>query len=311
MNSLWYGLYFLVFPGFLFTLLVGLVATWIDRKVTARIQWRVGPPVLQPVYDLAKLFGKEVVMPATAQRWVFAAAPLIGVIGTVLASMVLGLAAFFGISFMGDLIVLIYLLLFPSLAIIIGGSASGNPHSSIGASREMKLILAYELPLVLAVVTVIINSGFSLDLVEIASRWTLGSVSGFLAFIVSIICIQAKMAQVPFDLPEAETEIMEGPLLEYSGALLGMYKMIQAMLFYVLPLYVIVLFMGGVAEGWGYPAAVLKYILLVVIVVLVKNTNPRLRIDQAVKFFWTKVFSVALLAVIFATLGHLLEVSWL
>ncbi len=306
-----YLFYFFIFPGFLFSLVVGLLASWIDRKVTARLQWRVGPPLLQPVYDLIKLFGKEVVLPTTAQPLVFLFAPVVGLTGAVLSTFLLGTANFLGQAFVGDLIVLIYLLLLPSLAIIVGGSSSGNPHSSIGSSREMKLILAYELPLALAVITVIINSGFTLNLVKIASEWGLSSVSGFIAFLVTLVCIQAKLAEVPFDLPEAETELMEGPLIEYSGLPLAVFKTTEAILLYLLPLYVITLFMGGISNGWGYLYGTLKYVLILVLIILAKNTNPRLRIDQAVTFFWTWMSLLSFAAVILAVLGRFFGVSWL
>ncbi len=306
-----YLLYFLIFPGFIFSLLVGLLAVWIDRKVTARIQWRVGPPLLQPVYDLVKLIGKEVLLPVGAQPLVFLFAPLVGLAGAVLAAFLLGSVNFLQSSFVGDLIVLVYLLFLPSLAIIIGGSASGNPISAIGSSREMKLILAYELPLALAVITVIINAGFTLNLNNIVAGPGAASVSGFLALLVTLICVQAKLAVVPFDIPEAETEIMEGPLVEYSGLPLAIFKTMEALLLYILPLYVITLFLGGLGEGWWMLLGVLKYVLLLVIIILIKNTNPRLRIDQAVNFFWTKVTALALIAAGLAALGEIYGVSWL
>lgn len=306
-----YLFYFFIFPGFMFSLIMGLVASWVDRKVTARVQWRVGPPVLQPVYDLIKLLGKEVMVPTSAHPTVFIFAPLVGLGGAVLSTVLLGSANFLGQAFIGDLIVLIYLLLLPSLAIVVGGSASGNPHSAIGSSREMKLILAYELPLALAVITVIVNSGFSLNLVEIATGWGLTSVSGFLAFLVTLVCIQAKLAEVPFDLPEAETELMEGPLIEYSGFPLALFKTTEAILLYLLPLYVITLFMGGINSGWGYLYGALKYVLILVLIILAKNTNPRVRIDQAVKFFWTRLTALAFLAVSLAIIGRTFGVAWL
>ncbi len=310
-NWLLWSVYLLIFPGIGFAMVVGILASWVDRKVTARIQFRVGPPLLQPVYDLVKLVGKEVVIPVSAQPGVFLLAPLVGFVAAALSAVILGVNNFLGQSFLADLIVLVYLLLIPSLAIIVGGSASGNPHSSIGASREMKLVMAYELPLILAIVTVIINAGFSLDLAVISAEPQISSISGVLAFIVSLICIQAKLAEVPFDIPEAETELMEGPLLEYSGLPLAIFKATHMLLLYLLPLYLITIFLGGIGTGYGIIWGGLKYLLIIVLIILIKNTNPRLRIDQAVVFFWTWMTALAGLAVLLAGVGNIYGIGWL
>ncbi|GAG78295.1 unnamed protein product, partial [marine sediment metagenome] len=150
--------YFVVFPGFLFTAVIGLLASWVDRKVTARIQWRVGPPWYQNFVDFFKLLGKETIVPKAAKKTGFLLAPLIGLIGVTLVSLILWRMNLEpNISFMGDIIVLIYLCMLPSLAIIIGGSASGNPLAALGASREMKLILADELPFIIAIFTPLVR----------------------------------------------------------------------------------------------------------------------------------------------------------
>jgi len=267
---------FFVFPGLLFAAAIGLISKWIDRKVTALVQWRVGPPLLQPLYDIIKLMCKEVIIPAGSRRTGFFTAPLIGLAGATLAATILGMANLKGDSFIGDLIVIIYLLVLPSLAVIIGGSTSGNPLAALGASREMKLILAYELPFLLAVATVIVKAGGTLKLAVIAQHFIAGSISGFLALIVAILCTQAKLAYVPFDIPEAETEISSGPYIEYSGALLGIFKLTQAMMLFILPLFTITVFLGGINTSWqSILLGIIKYVILVTIIVLIKNTNPR------------------------------------
>ncbi|HID09780.1 MAG TPA: hypothetical protein EYP17_00570, partial [Candidatus Latescibacteria bacterium] len=169
---------FLIFPGFLFTAVVGLVASWVDRKLTARVQWRKGPPLLQPFYDILKLMGKEVIVPEGSKGTGFLTAPLIGLAGVALVSTVLWEANLWGRAFVGDLVVVLYLLTLPSLAVILGGAASGNPVSGLGASREMKLLLSYELPFLLAVVTAIIKLEGSLRLADYAGTLVVGSVSG-------------------------------------------------------------------------------------------------------------------------------------
>jgi len=301
--------YFLVIPGFLFTSIVGLLATWIDRKVTARVQWRVGPPWYQPFVDIIKLSGKETILPRTASKVTFLVAPILGLASITLVSTLIWITdANPEVGFLGDIIVILYLLSIPSISVIMGGFASGNPIASIGASREMKLLLSYELPFVLAILVCVIKSG-TIRLGEIItyqadSGLIVGSISGVIAFIVAIISMQAKLALVPFDMPESETELAGGTIIEYSGTPLAVYKLTRACMLFTVPMFLVTMFMGGInltfpSVIWG----ILKYVLLLVIIVLIKNTNPRIRIDQAVRFFWGPVTVLGVLAVVLAFMG--------
>ncbi|MBN1362362.1 MAG: NADH-quinone oxidoreductase subunit H [Sedimentisphaerales bacterium] len=307
----------LIFPGFVFTLAVGLVAAWLVRKVSALVQYRVGPPVYQPAADVMKLLGKEILIPQDAQRAVFVAAPLIGLSGVLLLSTVLWLALAQR-EFVGDIIVAIYVMVLPSLALILGSSASSSPHAAIGAGREMKLVLSYELPLLLAFVVVIIKTsgaleaGEQLSLVAIAQHTPVLSISGMLAFIVALLCVQAKLGFVPFDIAESESEVASGVMIEYSGALLALWKLMQTLMLVALPLFLVTVFLGGIGTS---VASVLggvgKYVLVLVLVILIKNTNPRVRIDQAMRFFWFYCGTALLAAVVLATLGNYYGVGWL
>lgn len=310
MDAAKYVLNYLVFPGFLFSAVVGLLTTWVDRKVTARVQWRVGPPWFQPFADTVKLMGKEVIVPADARRTGFLLMPVVGLAGAVLASTILWMANLSpSASFVGDLIVVIYVMTIPAVAMILGASASGNPLAVLGASREMKLLFSYELPLIVAVLTSVVKAG-SFSLQEIVATQGeqgifLGSVSGVIAFIVTIFCAQAKAALLPFDIPEAETELAGGSHIEYSGAPLAVVRLTMAVMFFVLPIFIITVFWGGIAfTGWRILTSILKYVAIVVIMVLIKNTNPRVRIDQAVRFFWGPMFVLSVVAMVLALLGY-------
>jgi NADH-quinone oxidoreductase subunit H len=317
----------LIFPGFVFTVVLGLVATWIVRKVSALVQWRVGPPFLQPFYDVAKLMGKEVLIPEAAQRVVFQVAPVVGLSGALLLSTMLWRITIDPTKlFIGDIIVAVYLMVLPSLALILGSSASASPHASLGTSREMKLVMGYELSLILALIVVLIKSGGQLNLAAIAQQTPVLSISGLLAFLVALLCVQAKLGFVPFDIAEAETELGSGVLMEYSGALLAVWKLVHAMLLVALPLFLVTVFLGGfdvrflamAFSGtfdltlilpflWG----IFKYVLVLVLVILIKNTNPRVRIDQAMKFFWSYCGLVMAIAIILAVLGNYYGLNWL
>lgn len=302
-------LYFLVFPGFLFTAVAGLIAGWVDRKITARLQWRVGPPWYQNFADIIKLLSKEVIVPKEAQKGIFLFAPFLGLTASTVVATILGLANWNTSSgFVGDLIVVWYFLAIPSLALILGGAASGNPLAGVGASREMKLLLSYELPFIIAILVVILKTK-TLSIGEIinyqsANGAFITHLSGIIAFIVALLCVQAKLGLVPFDIPEAETELASGIIIEYSGAPLAVIKLTRYMLLFVLPVFLITLFWGGIhIKGLGWLWALLKYLFILLLITIIRNTNPRLRIDQAVKFFWVWGSLLAIVAVVLSILG--------
>ena len=307
------NLFWVLIPGFVLTVIVGMIASWIARKVSALVQWRVGPPLLQPLYDVAKLMGKEILIPQEANRPVFVMAPLVGMAGVTVLSTILWRAALVPAdAFIGDVIVVIYLLVLPSLALILGSSASASPHASLGTSREMKLVMSYELPLILAFVVVVIKTGGQISLSAISQQTTVLSVSGMLAFLVSLLCIHAKLGFVPFDMAEAETELASGILMEYSGALLGVWKIMQMMMLVALPMFLVTVFMGGFGESWADLAwGIGKYVLVLVLLILIKNTNPRVRIDQAMKFFWGHCSVILVIAVVLAIIGNIYSINWL
>ena len=298
------------------TTVLGLLTRWVDRKVTARIHWRVGPPWYQPFADVFKLLGKETMVPSTAHRGTFLMAPVVGLAGTAVAAAILWGANLTGEGFVGDLIVVVYLLTMPSLAIILGGLSSGNSVAALGAGREMKLVFSYELPFILALATVVIkaaDAGTTGETLKFAgildaqqkSGWMIASASGVIAFVVCVLCAQAKLGLVPFDMPEAEAEIMGGACLEYSGAPLAVFYLMKSLLMATLPILFVTVFWGGIpaTPSLGWLWAALVYVLVVVLFVLIRNTNPRLRIDQAVKFFWFGLTPVAALGVVLAVRG--------
>jgi len=304
----WYLFYLLVFPGLIFTAVVGLLVGWIDRKVSARVQFRVGPPLFQNFYDFIKLLGKETIIVRNSLKSLFVLSPLIAFATFVLVSTIIGVPLFFGESFYGDIFVVMYLLMIYSVMVILGGASTGNVYSSLGAGREIKLLLADELSFILVCLIPIIKSGYKIKLEEIVIAQSsvpfIASVSGVIAFIIGILCIQAKMVLPPFHIPEAETEIVEGPFIEYSGPLLGFWKLNQFMMWVFYPFLLILLFLGGYnSNGLGLLWFILKYIGIVVLMILIKNTNPRIRIDTAIKFFWRLATPIVFIGVILAIYG--------
>jgi NADH-quinone oxidoreductase subunit H len=302
-------LYFIFF-GFLVSSILGLLISWLDRKVTARLQYRVGPPLLQPVMDIVKLLGKELLIPKDASRLTFLISPILGLVSIMIVSALLWLVNLWPAqTFFGDLIVVLYFLMLPSLSIILGGFASRNPLASIGASREMKLVLAYELPFILAVLVPVVKTGLTIRLGEIISYQlshgaVMGSLSGVISFIVILLCVQAKLGLVPFDIAEAETELAGGALIEYSGPALAIFKLTKIMMLFVLPYFMAVLFWAGFNfSGLAIVKSLAGFVGIIVLIVVIRNTNPRLRIDQIIRFFWGKVTILAILALVLASKG--------
>jgi NADH-quinone oxidoreductase subunit H len=240
----------------------------------------------------------------------FLIAPFVALAMIVLVSAMVGVALFYIQSFGGDLIVIMYLLMIYSVAVILGGASTGNVYSSIGAGREIKLLLADELAFILVCLVPIIKSGYQLNLENILQAQNtggafIGSVSGVIGFIVGLLCIQAKMTLPPFHIPEAETEIVEGPFMEYSGPPLAFWKLGHLMMWVVFPFLLIILFLGGFdLNGMGILWSILKYLLIVVLMIIIKNTNPRVRIDTALNFFWRYAAVLGFLAVVLAVLGY-------
>lgn len=292
---------YFVFPGFCFLVLAGLIVSWIDRKITARLQWRVGPGLFQPFYDIQKMFVKEIIIPDGGNKSLFIVSPMISLISIMLISNILILTYLSPqAGFIGDIIVVLYLFSVPSVMCILGASASANPYASLGASREMKSILSYELPFIISLLVPIIKTK-SISLGKIISCQQADSsfvyeASGFLAFIVSILCFQAKMGIAPFDMAEAETELAGGSVVEYSGPLLALWKISKMMLLVTGPLFLAIVFWGGGNVLWIF----VKYALILTIIILMKNTNPRLRIDQSVKLFWSVITIISFTAMLLA-----------
>lgn len=296
---------YLIFPGFVFTAVVGLFLTWIDRKVTARIHWRVGPPWYQPYADFLKLLLKETIVPEGSSKILFLMGPILGLVAmSIFAVMVFSMNLNPEGTFVGDLIVMVYLLAIPPLGLMIGGSASKNPLASVGVSREMTQYFAYELPFLITIAAIILKAGGSVRFGDIimaqqANGPFLYSISGVIGAIVILLSTQAKLGFVPFDIPEAEQEIMAGPYIEYSGVALAMFRVVRAMMLFLLPLFLISVLWGGFGSWW----VILKFLLIVVLIILIKNTNPRIRIDQSLRFFWLGIGVMSVIGLVLAVYG--------
>lgn len=311
-----------LFPGLLFTLLVSLWLAGFDRKLVARMQRRVGPSLLQPWYDFLKCCGKETIIPRKANRTVFLAAPFLGLASVFVTALFIPVGNFHAFSTTADLIVILYLLTFASVTLIIGSAASGSPFAGVGLSREMVAMISYELPLVLVMLAVGTVAGnpltsaaqpivttFSLsDIISaqaahgpLITNWAL-----IPAAIAMLFVIPCEVGQQPFDIDEAETEICEGVLAEYSGQPLAQYKLMHIIKMYVMSGLFCAMFLH---IETGIPLLdVLIFLVCCTAVTFVSMTVPhavtaRFRVEQVFKFYWTVVTALAALSLVLVWIG--------
>lgn len=290
-----------VFPGFLFLFFFGLVMEFVDRKLYARMQNRIGPPWFQPFADFIKLAAKEDIIPEKADPAMFRLMPVFALASVVTAFFYIplwGTRALF--AFNGDLIVVIYLLTIPTLSFFLAGWHSTSLFAMIGATRTLTQLFAYEVPLFMAVLAPAL----------LANTWSLSEMAFFynqhpayagfnlIGLIVALIALQGKLERVPFDIPEAETEIVGGTFTEYSGRLLAMFRLaidIEAVVGASLIAAVFLPFGLGLGAAWGFIFYLLKVLAVIALLALLRTVLARLRIEQMVVFCWKIVAPAALL----------------
>ena len=316
----------LVFPGFLFLIFYSLFCEWLDRRFFARLQNRYGPMhtgwkgILQPLADLIKLLAKEDITPAAADKRVFAAVPifLLAVPLTIMFMVpVLSLNAI--VSFNGDLIFVTFLLVLLVLAVFLGGWSSVNRFSAVGAMRAALQALSYEIPLGLAAIGPAILFK-SLSISGIVSRQATsityalshlssttliyGAATIFLlavGFGLFTICMLAELEKVPFDMPEAETEIVSGWQAEYSGKKLALIRLGSDVKLVAASALLTSLFLGGPIGPWPIPPAVwfiAKTIVCVLVMSNVRALFARFRIDQVTYWLWRNVLPIAVVYIV-------------
>ncbi len=294
------------------------VATWLERKGLGRIQNRYGPNrvgpwgLLQPIADGIKMLTKEDIVPRAADRVVHFLAPVLLVAPVFLAFSVLpfgrnmaaidldaGLLFFFAVGSATE------------LAVFMAGWASRNKYSLLGAMRAIAQMISYELPLVIASLTVVMMAG-SLSLVKIVDaqaatvsgvhQWFLFTPWGLAGFLLFLIAATAESNRSPFDIPEGESEIVAGYLVEYSGFKYALFFLGEYLGMFAVSGLGITLFLGG----WTAPAAALdfvpswlwfflKLLALLALFIWVRGTLPRLRTDQLMGFAWKFMLPMALI----------------
>jgi len=286
----------LLFPAGLGLIGAGLLFQWVDRKLLARFQNRIGPRWFQPFADALKLLGKEEIKPQGANPILFAALPILALAGALTAALYVPLFGFApAFSFPGDLIVTLYLLSLLTLCIGLAGAQTRDRFSLTGALRVFTQMFAYEAPFILA----LLSPAVALMLAGRSGSWQVSELTAAAAaqpwflltlpitFVVAVVGLMGKLEMPPFDAPEAETEIVAGALTEYSGRGLALFTLARAVELVVGLSLVTALYLGG--AGTGPLAAALftlKMLGLLVVVVILQTALARLRIDQTVSLWW-------------------------
>ncbi|TFG14476.1 NADH-quinone oxidoreductase subunit H [Candidatus Thorarchaeota archaeon] len=298
-------------------IVLGLLFEGMDRKLHARMQERIGPPLLQPIYDFIKLFGKEQLVPEESASLIFSITPVIAAICPIISSVVTLSAVIFRVTFMGDIILILYLINMPSIMYAIGGASSGNPYGAIGFSRSLTMMLSYELILIMSLVLTVFKTDFTLasyTIIQVQESLNTAMVCAYPSMLFAaasfLVCIPAAVAVVPFDIPEAKTEIAHGPLIEYTGSHLALMKLSKTMLaFNLTVLSTIIFFNHPLVFSWGgvYVSVLIRLLIAFVVmfftITLPRTIFARSKPYQAFKFYWHMPFILILVSIFFVMIG--------
>lgn len=277
----------LLFPGGLSLLVFGLVYEFVDRKLVARYQNRIGPRWFQPLADMIKLLAKEEIIPSNVNKPLFILLPIVAVTAALTASLyvpMFGLKPAF--SFQGDLVVVVYLLSMMTLCIGLAGANTEDRFSLVGATRALTQLFSYEAPFLLALLGPAIAMG----------TWTIGTINAGalqnswwyiflqpLGFAAAMIGLMGKLELPPFDAPEAETEIVAGAMTEYSGRGLALFHLGRDIELLIGLVLIASFFLGGFANPFDF---LWKTLVLLLITAALQSLFARLRIDQTVGLWW-------------------------
>ena len=293
------------FPGFTFAALFATLVILYERKLLAKMQNRVGPlyagrfeGILQPIAELFKLIFKELLTPEKADKPFFWAVPFLAIAvgGAFLALIPLSPEIYIAKSEIG-LVIIFAILSFTPLIVLTAGWASANKFSFIGGLRALHQLVSYEIPLILSTIGVVMLSG-SLDLMKIvqaqASMWFI--LPQFIGACVFFVTMIAELERIPFDLPEADSELVAGWYTEYSGMHFGALQLANYIKLYGFSALFTILFLGG----WNGPAILppvawlfIKMFVVISFILVLRGTNTRIRIDQLIKLGWVYLVPLA------------------
>ena len=305
----------IVFPGVLFTIGMGFLFDWLDRKTAARMQGRIGPKIagpsgiLQPLADFLKLLFKEEVIPSHADKVIFLFAPALYFLAPLLSMLfipILGLTPIAGFEY--DILAILFLLAYAAFVVAILSYSSASSFTTIATGRLVLQYVSYEIPLVLAIITsVLYTRSLSVEGIVAAQSklWNI-FVMPF-AFAVYIIALMAELEKPPFDIPSAKTEIVAGWLTEFSGRALAFLKLTKEVSYVFGSALAVSLFLGGplgpIFPGLPVAALYFTYFMIKLLAVgflifVLKTALARIKIGQATELFWKILTPVSLAQIV-------------
>lgn len=331
--ALWLAVgFFGVFPG------IVAYMVWLERKVAARFQDRIGPNrvgplgLLQPIADAIKLITKEDIVPRSADKWVHIAAPILVIVSAFLVMAVIPFAVGLApVDLPSGLVYLIACSSISPLGIFLAGWGSRNKYSLLGAMRAVAQLVSYEIPQVLSTIPIVLWAG-SLSLVTVFNSqlqfgWNLLSPPGFLAFVILLIASIAEVNRTPFDLPEAESEIIAGYHTEYSSMRFGLFFLAEYLSVFAVSCLATVLFLGGGTPipFVSFPAGLIgedstvtlvfadlilvavfmaKVLFFIFLMFWVRATLPRMRVDRLMNFAWKYLVPLSIANILIAAVWY-------
>ena len=266
----------------LLAFIVGVFLLGLSRKIMARIHWRYGPPLVQPVIDVIKLFCQN----SVSHGGMFSLGVILSLAGSIVVVLFLPFGGICPLASSGGLLVILYIMLFAPLGIALSGGEGANPNISIGISRKFILSLGYEVPLLLILLAVMTHYK-TISIVEVVksqqiSSWAIISLPLFLPGIAYFLILPAILGIRPFDVIQAPQEIASGPIVEYGGKYLALATIQHAFsLFIGLSLFVNLFLGGGNVVTFS-----IKMLAVFVVCLFINAVFPRFRIEQAIKYLW-------------------------
>jgi len=282
----------------LIAFLAGMGMVLMMRRIAARLQRRVGPPLLQPLYDIVKLHAKTT---QVSHGLIHDIGIIMAVGGYIAAETLLPVPGMHGIADKGDLITLVYIMMIPSLGLALGVGQCANPNGSIGISRALTAMLAYDIPFVIVIFGVAYHYG-STNLVDIIAAQQTAGVSGWgavempLLALAGLFALQGSLGKQPFEIYVAPAEIATGPMVEMGGKYLGGLFVMQCFQLYTASVLYVSLFLGG---GSNWADLLIKSFLVVAIPMTLAFLYPRYRTEDMVRLLWKWPVMLGLLGLAF------------
>jgi len=271
----------ILFP--VLALIVGVFFLGLARKIMARIHWRYGPPLIQPVIDMIRLFYQK----GVSHGRMFDLGIILSLAGSIVVVLFLPFGLIAPLSNSGGLLVILYIMLLAPLGMALSGGEGANPNISIGISRKLILSLGYEVPLLLVLLAVMTRYK-TISIMEVvnaqqSTSWSIISFPLFLSGLSYFLILPAILGIRPFDVSSAPQEISSGPMAEYGGKYLALATIEHAFVMFISIALFVNLFLGGAANPIIF---FVKMLVVFVLGLFIHAVFPRFRIEQAIKYLW-------------------------